>query len=265
MNLGKMTTIHATIFLGGVQLINNIQVFAYKNDEQHWLSVYKDDKFIDFVTHGPEINGLIASRDGKWFTYFQRNPETNVNEFIVWKYNQINANEHEIVPYTQINLMNDECRTDINVQACFNSAGTHVACLGEWNHIYVIDLRRLDAPTEFYRCGIDGSQIIYDAGDHFVWIGQDECARIIDLTTKHPTMWKFEFINTKYLFVHNQHIIYMSIAGAVGIYKSNLRAKRCDICNDVHYPTGRYEDITIEEYFRIKLHKKDGTHYYIDL
>jgi hypothetical protein len=247
-----------TTFLGGVQLMNNIQVHAYKNDEQHWLSLFKDDRFIDFIAYGPEINRLTASLDGKWFAYFQRNPQNNMNEFVVWKCSQISEREHDIEPYTQVNVpINDF--TDI--QACFNSDGTHVACLGEWNHMYIIDLRRLDAPTEFYRCDEMGPQVVYDAGDHFVWFGQDEYVRIIDLTSKHQTMWRYSLKKTKYLFVQNRRIIHMTDDGVVGVYKANLRKKRFSIC----YAPGSYEDITIEEYGRIKLHKKDGKHYYIDL
>ncbi len=251
-----------TTFLGGVQLTKNIQVFAYMNETQHWLSLYKDDKFIDFVAYGPEISGLTASCDGKWFAYFHRNPEKNLNEFVVWRYNQIDTKEHEIVPFTQVNIPID----DVHYwQACFNSAGTHIACLGEWNHLFVIDLTRLDAPTEFYRCDVEGPQAVYDAGDHFVWIGQDEYVRIIDLTTRHLNMWRYRLKNTKYLFVHKNHIVHMTNDGIVGIYKANLSEKRCSICHDIKYPTGRYEEITIEECGRIKLHKKGGKHYYIDL
>ena len=98
----------ATTFLGGVQLINNIQVHAYKNDVQYWLSLFKDDKFVDFVTYGPEINSLTASLDGKWFAYFQRNPQNNVNEFAVWKCSQISDTEHEVEPYAQVNMPFDD-------------------------------------------------------------------------------------------------------------------------------------------------------------
>jgi hypothetical protein len=253
-----------TTFLGGIQLVNGIQVHAYKNDEQHWLSLYKDDRFIDFITHGPEINGLTASLDGKWFAYFQRNPQKNMTEFVVWKYSQISDKEHEIEPYTQVNIpINDF--TDI--QACFNSVGTHVACLGEWNRVHVIDLRRLDSPTEFYipnSCDEIKQQVICDAGDCFAWAGQDEFLRVIDLTAKHPTMWRCKLKNTKYLFVHNNHVIHMTDAGIIGVFNVNLREKRLGICYDVKYPTGKYEDITIEEYGRVILHKKGGQKYALD-
>jgi hypothetical protein len=206
------------------------------------------------------MNGLTASIDGKWFAYFQRNPQNDVNEFVVWKCSQTSETEHEIEPYTQVNMPLDESQWP---QACFNSDGTHVACLGEWNRVHVVDLRRLDAPTEFYRCDSEGPQALYDAGDHFVWLGQDEFVRIIDLTTKHLTMWRYRMKNTKYLFVQNRQIIHMTDDGVVRVYKANLRDKRCSsVC---YAAPGRYEDITIEEYGRIKLHKKDGKHHYIDL
>lgn len=253
-----------TTFLGGIQLVNNIQVYAYKNTEQHWLSLYKDDRFIDFVACGSEISGLNASPNGLWFAYFQKS-EKDMLDFSVWKYKQLNDTEHEIEPYTQVNIpINDF--TDI--QSCFNAAGTHVVCLGEWNRVHVINLKRLDAPTEFY---IPNSydeikqQVIYDVGNCFIWLGQDEYIRTIDLTTKHPTMWRDKLKNTKYLFVHNQRIVHMTDVGIVGVFNVNLLEKRLGICHDVKYPTGKYVDITLDEYWNVVLHKKNGEKYVLDL
>lgn len=253
-----------TTFLGGIQLVNNIQVLAYKNDEQHWLSIYKDDRFIDFVAGGSEISGLNASPNGRWFAFFQKNVEKDTFDFSVWKYNQVSEKEHDIEPYCELRVPTDFPYT----QSCFNSAGTHVACLSEWNRVHVIDLRRLDAPTEFYipnGCDEIKQQVIYDAGNCFAWAGQDEFLRIIDLTTKHVTMWRDQLKNTKYLFVHNDHIVHMTDAGIVGVFKVNLLEKRLGICYDVKYPTGNYEDITIEEHLKIVLHKKNGEKYVLDL
>jgi hypothetical protein len=248
-----------TTFLGGIQLVKNIQVHAYKNDEQHWLSLYKDDRFIDFVACGPEISGLNVSPDGMWFAYFQKSEKDEMTYFAVWKYVNISETEHEIVPYCELHV-------PINAmacQSCFNSAGTHVACLAEWNRVHVVDLRRLDAPTEFY--GNSGSNkyesVIYDVGDSFVWLGQEEYVRIIDLTTKHLTMWRDKLKNTKYLFVHNNRVIHMTHDGIVGVFKVNLIGKRLGICHDVKYPTGKYVDITLEEYWNVVLHKKNGEKY----
>jgi hypothetical protein len=171
-----------TTFLGGIQLINNIQIHNYENETQSWLSLFMRDTFIDFVAYGPKISGLTASSDGTWFAYFQQNPEKSRTEFHMWKYNQINGKNHEIVPYTQLNIVFDA------PAICFNKLNTHVACLVDWNRVSVIDLRRLDAPTEFYRVGDEvGEQGIYvDNEDCFVWVSDN--ARVIDLTTRHPTM-----------------------------------------------------------------------------
>jgi hypothetical protein len=250
-----------TTFLGGVQLVKNIQVFAYKNDEQHWLALHKDDTFIDFVTYGAEISGLNASCDGMWFAYFQKSDKEDMTYFSVWKYVNISETEHEIVPYCELHV-------PINAsfaQSCFNSSGTHVTCLAEWNHVHVIDLRRLDAPTEFY--GHNGCElsVVYDAGDCFVWMGQDEHVRVIDLTTKYLTMWRYKVKNTKYLFVHKDRVVHMTNNGIVGVYKVNLLEKTLNICYDVKYPTGKYEDITFEEGWKVVLHKKNGEKYVLDL
>lgn len=172
-----------TSYLGGVQLVNNIQIHNYENEIQSWLSLYKDDVFVDFVAYGPKISGLTASSDGIWFAYFQQNPEKGRTEFHVWKYNKIDEKTHEIVPYTQLNIEFDK------PTICFNKLNTHVACLIDWNRVSVIDLRRLDAPTEFYRVGDKVSeQAIYDGEDCFVWVsGSDK--RIIELmNSRHPTM-----------------------------------------------------------------------------
>lgn len=254
-------------FLGGIKLVNNINVFAYKNDVQYWLSLYKDDKFVDFVAYGPEISGLTVSCDGIWFAYFQKNPQNEKLQFSVWKYNKLSEKEHEIVPYCEIHIPLNDFQY---FQACFSSNGTHVACLGEWNHVYIIDLQRIDVPTEFYIPNggeIDSPQMLYDVGTHFIWFGQDEFARIIDLTTttKRPMMWRYKMKNTKYLFVINNHVVHMTEEGIVGIYVANLREKRFEICHNIKYPTGEYNDISIEEDGRIKLHKNGGEYYYIDL
>lgn len=247
-----------TTFLGGVQLVKNIQVFAYKNEEQHWLALHKDDRFIDFVAYGPEISGLTVSYDGIWFAYFQKSDKYDVTCFAVWKYVNISDTEHEIVPYCELRVPNIG-------QACFNSDGTHVACLSETNRIHVIDLRRLDAPTEFYGSNNElGYQSIYDAGNCFIWIGHDEYVRVIDLTQKNLTMWTYKLKNTKYLFTHKRRIIHMTTAGIVGVFKVNLQEKSLNICHDAKYPTGKYEYITIEEFNRITLHKKNGEKYCIE-
>jgi len=250
-------------FLGGIQLVNNIQVFAYKNEEQHWLALHKDDRFIDFVTYGTEISGLNASRDGKWFAYFQKSDKEEMTYFNVWKYVNISETEHEIVPYCELHVQINS----MACQSCFNSDGTHVACLAEWNRVHVVDLRRLDAPTEFYgNNGCDKHETsIHDAGDCFIWLSQEEYMRVIDLTTKYLTMWRYKVKNTKYLFVHNNRVIHMTNAGIVGVFKVNLREKTLNICHDVKYPTGKYEDITLEEYWKVVLHKKNGEKYVLDL
>ena len=255
-------------FLGGVHLVNGIQIAAFKNSQQHWLSIIKNGCFADFVDYGDEISGLTASPDGLWFAYFQKNVEKGVLEFVVWKYKQLSETEHEIEPYTELYVPIDWAFA----QACFNSAGTHVACLSEWNHIYIVDLRRLDAPTEFYipnGCDEVRPQVVYDAGNHFIWFGQDEFVRIIDLTSNDPTMWRdkltFGGKKTKYMFVRNNHIVHMSDDGVIVICKAKLLEKRLEIFYDNKYPTGKYEDITIDEYGNIKIHKKSGKHFVIDL
>jgi len=252
-----------TTFLGGIQLVKNIQVFAYKNDNQHWLALHKDDKFIDFVTYGPEIGGLIASNDGKWFAYLQRVSDKDmISHFTVWKHVQVSETEHEIVPYCEL-------RVQFGGQICFNSAGTHVACLALSDEdeltsmIYVVDLRRLDVPTEFYILNCR-NPVIFDACNSFICFGQDEYAKVIDLTTKHLTMWRYKLKNTKYLFVHKGRVVHMSNAGIVGVFNVNLQEKRLGICYDVKYPTGNYEDITFDEHWKVVLHKKNGETYLIE-
>ena len=244
-----------TSFLGGVQLTNNIQVLAYKNDAQYWLQLHKDGRFIDFVAYGPEISGLTASHDGTWFAYFQKSDKENMTYFNVWKYQQISETDHEIVPYYELHV-------PINAmacQSCFNSAGTHVACLAEWNRVHVVDLRRLDAPTEFYS---DNGCIssIHDGGNCFVWIGQDEHVRVIDLTTKYLNMWRYKVKNTKYLFVNNGRVVHMTNAGIVGVFRANLEQKLLSICHDIK---DQYQDITLDEYGLVVLHKKNGETYLI--
>ena len=251
-----------TTFLGGIQLVKNIQILAYKNDEQHWLSIYKDDRFIDFVAYGPEITGLSVSQDNVWFAYFQKSSEDEMTYFSVWKYVNISETEHEIVPYCELHVPINAASFG---QSCFNSAGTHVACLAEWNRVHVIDLRRLDAPTEFYGHNGCDESIIYEAGDCFVWMGHDDYVRVIDLTTKHLTMWRNTLKNTKYFFVHNGRMVHMNNDGIVGVFKVNLPEKRLGICYDVNYPTGKYEDITFEEYWSVVLHKKNGEKYVLNL
>lgn len=172
-------------FLGGVQLANNIQIHSYKNEEQSWLSLYKDDKFVGFVTSGPEISELTGSADGKWFAYFQKDPLHGVMQFNVWK-----CYQNEAVSYMEFHTPLD---TSSAAGICFNAACTHVIALCEWNHVVVIDLMRLDAPTEFYipnGCDEVRPQTVCCGTDvnSFMWYGQDEYMRVIDLTTRHPTM-----------------------------------------------------------------------------
>lgn len=239
-------------------MVKNIQVFAYKNDEQHWLALHKDDRFIDFVTYGSEISGLNASRDGMWFAYFQKSEKDEMTYFAVWKYVNISETEHEIVPYCELHV-------PINAsfgQSCFNSAGTHVACLAEWNRVHVIDLRRLDAPTEFYGHNGSNESVVYDAGDCFVWMSQDEHVMVIDLTKKYLTMWRYKVKNTKYLFVHKDHVVHMTNDGRVGIRKVDLENKRLGVSP---YSAVKYEDISFDEGWQLVLHKKNGEKKVIDL
>jgi hypothetical protein len=249
-------------FLGGVKLSNNIQVHLYKNHYQHWLSLYKDDKFIDFVANGAEISGLNVSPNGMWLAYFQKSDKDDMTYFTVWNYVNVSATDHELVRYCELLVP----VTAMTCQSSFNSAGTHVACLAEWNRIHVVDLRRLDAPTEFY-CATSDITSIHEAGTCFIWLGQDDYVRVIDLTMNHLIMWRYKLNHkkTKYLFIHNNRVIYMNNDGIVGVYTVNLQEKRLGICYDVKYPTGKYTDITIEENWKIVLHKKNGEKYVLNL
>jgi hypothetical protein len=172
-------------FLGGLQLAHNIQIHAYKNDEQHWLSLVKDDKFIDFVTSGPEIGCLTASDDGKWFAYFQKDPLGGVLQFCVWKCDQFDA-----TPFTEFHTPLDTSLELEMTSICFNSESTHIVGLCEWNHVAVIGLDRLDAPTEFYILnGRDAETgCVRKLCKNFIWVGHDGYARTIVLNTKYPTM-----------------------------------------------------------------------------
>jgi hypothetical protein len=73
-----------TQYLGGVQLIDNINIFAYKNDIIHWISLYKNDKFIDFITYGPETSLPVVSPCGMFVAYYQKDIDNNKLNFEIW-------------------------------------------------------------------------------------------------------------------------------------------------------------------------------------
>jgi hypothetical protein len=245
-----------TQYLGGVQLADNIQILSYKNDTTHWLSLYKDEKFIEFVTHGPEIYTLNASPCGKFLAYYQSNPDTNTIDFDIWKYD---AEDQSFDIFTSIKTSLDTALSGHMTQICFNTQSTHVIGLSEWNHVYVVPLTKLEPPTEFYianGCDEIMQQVIHTGPEnYFAWFGQDEYVRIIDLNGKHPVMWSDKLLfskansgynkNSKYFFVFCGYLVYMSNSGTIILAKPNLQDKLIQPDYNIKYPVTKYTDISI--------------------
>lgn len=281
-----------TQFLGGVQLADNIHILYYKNDTSHWLSIYNSDKFIDFVTVGLEIHMLTASPCGKFVAFYQVNPDHQTLDFDVWKYD---AEDQSLIPYSLIKTPIDialsghtvrngiespaQCNatdvTPIRVtgmpQICFNKKSTHVIGLGEWNHVYVVNLTKLDAPTEFYIANSGDEtvqQVIYTGPEnYFAWFGQDEYVRIIDLNGTYPTMWSDKLLfgkihadynkHSKYFFEFCGYLVYMSDSGTVVLANPNLQEKRLQLEYNIKYPVTKCTDITVIDGNTLCFHQAD--------
>lgn len=243
-------------FLGGVPLADNLQILSYKNETTYWLSLYKNDKFIDFVTQGPEIYTLTASPCGKFMAFYQDNPDMNTIDFDIWKYD---AEEQTLSPYSSIKIPNDIALPGYMTQICFNNQSTYVIGLGEWNHTYVVNLSKLEPPTEFYianGCDEPIPQVIYTgAENYFAWFGQDEYIRIIDLNGVYPEMWSDKLLfgknnsdynkNIKYFFEFCGYLVYMSDSGTIILAKPNLQEKYIQPDYNIQYPVTKYTDISI--------------------
>lgn len=245
-----------TLFLGGVQLDDNIQVLSFKNDMQHWLSLYKDDKFIEFITTGAEIGTLTRSPCGTYIAYYQIDSGADMLNFELWKYNK---NAQELVPCPMIKTpLSSALGLDIT-RICFSRDSKYVACLDEWNHINIINLLDDTVRTEFNilsDCDDIRPQTIYSGTEnYFVWFGQDEYVRIIDLNGPYPTMWMdklmFGSLNanynsfTKYFFEFNGYIVFMNYKGTIVLAKPNLQDKRIQPEYNIKYPVTKYSDISI--------------------
>lgn len=245
-----------TQFLGGVQLADNVQILSYKNDTTHWLSLYKDDKFIDFVATGPEIHMLTSSPCGKFVAFYQVNPDQQTLDFDVWKYD---SEDQSLNPYSSIKTPIDIALKEHTTQICFNKQSTHVIGLGEWNHTHVVNLTKLEPHTEFYianGCDEIMEQSIYTGPEnYFAWFGQDEYVRIIDLNGNYPTMWTDKLLfgkananynkHCKYFFEFKGYLVYMSDSGTVILAKPNLQEKRLQPEYNIKYPVTKCTDITI--------------------
>ena len=243
-------------FLGGVQLADNIQILYYKNDATYWLSLYKSDKFIDFVTTGSEIYNLSSSPCGKFVAFYQINPDQQTLDFDVWKYD---AEDQSLIPYSSIKTPIDIALKEHTTQICFNKQSTYVIGLGEWNHAYVVNLTKLDSPTEFYIAnrGDESVQQVIHTGpeNYFAWFGQDEYVRIIDLNGTYPTMWTDKLLfgksnadynkYSKYFFEFCGYLVYVSDRGTVVLAKPNLQEKRLQPEYNIKYPVTKCTDITI--------------------
>lgn len=245
------------VFLGGVQLTDNIQALLYKNNTgMYWLSAYKDDKFYDFVTYGPEIYGLSVSPCGHFLAYYQVNPGDKTLDFDVWEYD---AEEQSLEIYTTVKTPLDTALPVHMTQICFNRQSSYVIGLGEWNHVHVIDLSSLNAHYEFYipnGCDMIRQQVILTGPEnYFAWFGQDEYLRIIDLNGNQPVMWIEKLMHgkaninyhiyTKYFFEFNGYLVYLSITGTVLLFKPNLNDKCIHAEYDIKYPVTKCTDITI--------------------
>jgi hypothetical protein len=256
------------LFLGGIQLANNIQIHHYKNDEIHWLSLYKSDKFVEFVVTGAEIYNLTASPCGKFMAYYQVNPDKQTLDFDVWKYD---TEAQELVPYSLIKTPVEFALSEHMTQICFNKQSTYVICLGEWNHVYVVNLTKIAAPTEFFIAnGGDDTvqQVIYTGPEnYFAWFGQDEYVRIIDLNGNYPTMWSDKLLfgksnsdynkHSKYFFEFCGYLVYMSDSGTVVLAKPNLQEKRLQPEYNIKYPVNKCTDITIIDGNTLCFHQAD--------
>lgn len=248
-----------TQYLGGVQLIDNIQILSYKNSTTHWLSLYKHDKFINFITQGSEIHTLTSSPCGKFFAFYRVDSETKLLNFEIWQVD-IDIEEQSLIQYTIVKTPIDIALSDKHTaQICFNKQSTYVIGLGEWNHVYVINLTKLEPYTEFYIA--NGytelmQQVIYTGPEnYFVWFGQDEYVRIIDLNGKFPVMWSDKLLfgktnaeynkHSKYFFEFNGYLVYMSISGIIVITTPNLQTKRIQPEYNITYPVAKYTDISI--------------------
>jgi hypothetical protein len=144
-------------------------------------------------------------------------------------------------------------------QICFNKKSTHVIGLGEWNHVYVINLTKIEPSTEFYIANSGDEtvqQVIYTGPEnYFAWFGQDEYVRIIDLNGTYPTMWSDKLLfgkshadynkHSKYFFEFCGYLVYMSDSGTVLLTKPNLQEKRLQPEYNIKYPVTKCTDITI--------------------
>jgi hypothetical protein len=255
-----------TQFLGGVQLADDIQVLSYKNDTTYWLSLYKNDKFIDFITYGPEIYMLTASQCGRFIAFYQVNPDQKSLDFDIWKYD---SEDQSLIPYSLTKIPIDISLPGHMTQICFNKKSTHVIGLGEWNHVYLINLTKLEPPTEFYianGCNVPMQQVIHTGSEnYFAWFGQDEYIRIIDLNTEYPTMWTDKLLfgktnsdynkHSKYFFEFCGYLVYMSDSGTIVLAKPNLQEKRIQPDYNIKYPVTKYTDISIVDGNTLCFHK----------
>lgn len=243
-------------FLGGIQLADNISILSYKNENGHWLSLYKYDKFINFVTYGSEFHMLTASPCGYFFAYYQSNPHEQTLDFDVWEYD---PTDQLIQQYTAIKTPLDKALPLHMTQLCFNYKSTHVIGLSEWNRAHLINLTQLDAHTEFnipteYSL-LRQQKIFTGSENYFAWFGQDEYLRIIDLNTEPSTMWHEKIITSKikkdnlvyikYFFEFNGYIVFMFLNGSIMMCKPDLQNKCIRIDYDVKCPVRNCTDITI--------------------
>ena len=140
---------------------------------------------------------------------------------------------------------------------CFNKQSTYVIGLGQWNHVYLINLRKLDAPIEFFipnSCDEVREQVIYTGDEnYFAWFGQDEYVRVIDLNTKVPTLWtdkilfsvKKYHLACKYFYEFNGYLVFMDKKGKTVLTKPNLEEQRLQLVFNIKYPVTEYTDISI--------------------
>lgn len=201
---------------------------AYIRKNNMQMCLYKQNKFIDFFSHGYMVLNTIMSSNGVYVAYinciYDEPQSQDYIELLVYKFN---THGGEVNLHYTIKITRDICEDPAlaNYYLCFSLDNKYLIFKAEWNHIYIINIETIERIEFFipndrknnnnqviHVCTTDDTESLTQCNDgtgntdlnssiknYVIWYGYDEYIRIIELNfsgKQSPIMWRDKLIHT---------------------------------------------------------------------